>query len=146
MPLIVTVSMIVECLRTDCNILGDSKKSSDFRLKQRYNGQSSTAVFVATAACCCQKSTIIRLLIQVFKKDGKNIIYRAVHYILTCYDVLLTQTCTILFVVVAKYHLTAITFSPIRHGLPSDDVNYREASDEEFKLFRSLLCDLQSSQ
>lgn len=70
----------------------------------------------------------------------------AVHCILTCCDVLLTPTCTILFVVVAKYHLTAITFSPIRRGLPFDDVNYREASDKELKLFRSLLCDLQSSQ
>ena len=141
-----TVNTIAECLRTDCNILGDNKKSSDFGLKLRYNDQPSAAVFVTTAACCGQKSTIIRLLIQVFKKDGKNIVYRAVHYILTCYDVLLTQTCAIVCVVVAKYHLTAITFCPIRHGLPSDDVNYREASDKELKLFRSLLCDLQSSQ
>lgn len=56
--------------------------------------------------------------------------YRAVRYIVTCYDVLLTPpTCAILLVVVAKYYLTAITFSPIRHGLPFDDVNYREASE-----------------
>jgi len=26
MPLTVTVNMIAECLRTDCNILGDKKK------------------------------------------------------------------------------------------------------------------------
>lgn len=71
--------------------------------------------------------------------------YRAVHNILMSYDALLTQICTILSVVVAKYHLTAATFCPIRHGIPFDDVNYREASDKKLKLFRSLLCDLQSS-
>jgi hypothetical protein len=103
-------------------------------------------MFVASAACCGQKSTVIRLLTQLFKNDGKIIMYGAVHYVLNFYDVLLTPVCTILFVVVAKYHLTAITFSPIRHGLPFDDLNYREASDKELKLFRSLLCDLQSSQ
>jgi hypothetical protein len=31
MPLTVTVNAIAECLRTDCNILGDSKKIKNLR-------------------------------------------------------------------------------------------------------------------
>ena len=42
MPLIATVNTIAECLRTDCNILGDKKKSIVLKTRTRHTDYIGT--------------------------------------------------------------------------------------------------------